>query len=87
MTALRRCPLADVEVCGGYVTCWAAVRDIQRSVLHSNVQQVAGLHTSPPLYSFACDRVLQGNITAGVSVSIDDASCVDSLPLGIAGHI
>ena len=41
---------------------------------------------SPP-YSFACDRVLQGNITAGVSVSIDDASCVDSLPLGIAGHI
>jgi hypothetical protein len=40
-----------------------------------------------PPYSFVCDPLFQGNITAGVSVSINDASCLDSLPLGIAGHI
>ncbi len=30
---------------------------------------------------------LQGNITAGVSASVDDSSCIDALPLGITGPL
>ena len=46
-------------------------------VLHRNVN-----HTS----CVTCDR-WQGNITAGVSASVDDSSCIDALPLGITGPL